>query len=128
MVRIAPRDDLADVVEQHWIVCWDQSGPQALRREVLPDPSINLVAEPAGRLLYGVGSGRSVHELTGRGMVVGTKFRPGGFSGFCQGSVSALTGRAVALSEAFGPRERNLTANWRPLSMSGRWSPQWANS
>jgi AraC-like DNA-binding protein len=102
MVRVAPEEDLADVVEQHWIVRWDQSGRPAARREVLPDPSINLVVEPAGRLLYGVGSGRSVHELTGRGMVVGTKFRPGGFSGFRPGSVSALTGRVLTLPEAFG--------------------------
>src|SRR5271170_1984540 len=81
MVRMPPEDDLVDVVDQHWIVRWDQPGSQALRHEVLPDPSINLVVEPAGRLLYGVGSGRFVHELTGRGTVVGTKFRPGGFSG-----------------------------------------------
>lgn len=108
MVRVAPQEDLADLVEQHWIVSWDQSGRPALHREVLPDPSINLVVEPAGRLLYGVGSGRSVHELTGHGMVVGTKFWPGGFSGFCPGSVAALTGRAVTLPEAFGPAGAQL--------------------
>jgi AraC-like DNA-binding protein len=103
MARVAPQEDLTDVVEQHWIVSWDQSGRPALRHEVLPDPSINLVVEPDGRLLYGVGSGRSVHELTGRGMVVGTKFRPGGFSGFRPGSVSELTGRVMTLPDAFGP-------------------------
>ncbi|HET9103671.1 MAG TPA: helix-turn-helix domain-containing protein [Solirubrobacteraceae bacterium] len=103
MARVAPEPDLTDVVEQHWIVSWDQSGRPALRREVLPDPSINLVVEPDGPLLYGVGSGRSVRELTGRGMVIGTKFRPGGFSGFRPGSVSELTGRVMTLREAFGP-------------------------
>jgi AraC-like DNA-binding protein len=102
IVCVAPQEDLADLVERHWIVRWDQSGRPALRHEVLPDPSINLVVEPLGRFLYGVGSGRSLHELTGRGMVVGTKFRPGGFSGFLPGSVSALTGRVVSLPEAFG--------------------------
>jgi len=108
MVRMPPEDDLVDVVDQHWIVRWDQPGSQALRHEVLPDPSINLVVEPAGRLLYGVGSGRFVHELTGRGTVVGTKFRPGGFSGFCPGPVSAFTGRALTLPEAFGPAGAQL--------------------
>ena len=53
MVRVAPQPDLADVVEQHWIVSWNQSGRPALRHEVLPDPAVNLVVEPAGRLLYG---------------------------------------------------------------------------
>ncbi|MGA2930169.1 MAG: DUF6597 domain-containing transcriptional factor [Solirubrobacteraceae bacterium] len=63
-----------------------------VRQEVLPDPSVNLAVEPAGRLLYGVGSGHSVHELKGRGMVVGTKFRPGGFSGFRAEPMSSITG------------------------------------
>ena len=102
MLRVAPQPDLADVVEQHWIVGWNQSGRPARRLEVLPDPAVNLVVEPSGRLLYGVGAGRSVHELTGRGMVVGTKFHPGGFSGFRPGPVSAITGKVVTLPEAFG--------------------------
>jgi AraC-like DNA-binding protein len=102
VVCVAPQEDLADLVERHWIVRWDQSGRPPLRQEVLPDPSINLVVEPSGRSLYGVGSSRSLHELSGRGFVVGTKFRPGGFSGFRPGSVSELTGRVVSLPEAFG--------------------------
>jgi AraC-like DNA-binding protein len=102
MVRVAPQPDLADVVEQHWIVSWNQAGRPALRHEVLPDPAVNLVVEPAGRLLYGVGAGRSVHELTGRGVVVGTKFRPGAFSGFRPGPVSAISGQVMTLPEAFG--------------------------
>ena len=55
------------------------AGKHRSDRKVLPDPCVNLAVEPAGRLLYGVGS---VRELEGRGIVVGTKFRAGGFSGF----------------------------------------------
>ncbi|MGO9971308.1 MAG: helix-turn-helix domain-containing protein [Solirubrobacteraceae bacterium] len=110
MVRIAPVSDLVDVVEQHWVVSWDRRGLPALRHEVLSDPSINLTVEPAGRLLYGPGSGRSVHELTGTGIVIGTKFRAGAFSGYWPGPVSALTGRVVALPDAFGPAGARLDA------------------
>jgi hypothetical protein len=81
-IRVAPQTDLADVVEQHWIICWDRRGLPAPRHEVLPDPAVNLAVEPPGALLYGLGSGYAVRELQGRGMVVGTKFRPGGFSSF----------------------------------------------
>jgi AraC-like DNA-binding protein len=102
MIRVAPQADLADVVEQHWIVCWDRPGLPGLRHEVLPDPAVNLAVEPRGALLYGVGSGYSIRELEGRGMVVGTKFRPGGFSAFCRGPLSALSGRVLTMSEAFG--------------------------
>jgi AraC-like DNA-binding protein len=110
MVRIAPVPDLVDVVEQHWVVCWDRRGLPALRREVLSDPSINLTVEPHGRLLYGPRSGHSVRELTGNGMVIGTKFRPGAFSGYRPGPVSALAERVVTLPDAFGPDGARLDA------------------
>jgi AraC-like DNA-binding protein len=108
MVRMAPAHDLADVVEQHWIVRWDCRGQRPIRREVLPDPSVNLSVEPSGRLLYGVGTGHSEHRLEGRGMVVGTKFRPGGFSGFRRKPVSDLSGRVLTLPEAFGDAGADL--------------------
>jgi AraC-like DNA-binding protein len=103
MISVAPARDLADVVEQHWVVRWDRRRLPALRRELLPDPSVNLVVEPCGVLLYGVGSGHGVRELRGRGMVIGTKFRPGGFSGFRPGPVSAISGHALTMFDAFGP-------------------------
>jgi AraC-like DNA-binding protein len=102
MVRIAADPAVADLVEQHWIVTWDNRGAGPISREVLPDPSVNLTVEPAGCLLYGVGTGHGVHVLEDRGMVIGTKFRPGGFSGLRPGPVSHLTGRVLTLPEAFG--------------------------
>ncbi len=102
MIRVAPSPDLADVVEQHWVVRWDRRQMPALRRELLPDPSVNLAMEPGGLRLYGVGSAHGVRELHGHGMVIGTKFRPGGFSGLRPGPVSAITGRALTMSDAFG--------------------------
>jgi AraC-like DNA-binding protein len=110
MVRITPDPAIADLVEQHWIVAWDQRGEAPARREVLPDPCVNLTVEPAGRLLYGVGSQRSVRLLEDEGMVIGTKFRPGGFSGFVPGPVSELTGRTLTLPEAFGADGEELDA------------------
>lgn len=110
MLRIAPAPDLADVVEAHWVVRWNRQGMPALRHEVLPDPSVNLAVEPACRLLYGVGSSHFQRELTESGMVIGTKFRPGGFSGFCPGPVSLITGRVITLPEAFGPAGARLDA------------------
>lgn len=108
MIRVAPSPDLADVVEQHWVVRWDLCGLPALHRELLPDPSVNLVVEPSGVLLYGVGSCRGVRELRGRGMAIGTKFLPGGFSGFRPGPLAAITGRALTMADAFGPAGAQL--------------------
>jgi AraC-like DNA-binding protein len=102
MVRVAPDPAIADLVEQHWIVTWDRRGEPPARREVLPDPCVNLTIEPGGRLLYGVGSGHGIRVLEDAGMAIGTKFRPGGFSGFLPGSASDLSGRVLTLPEAFG--------------------------
>jgi AraC-like DNA-binding protein len=110
MARIAPDPAIADLVEQHWIVTWDRRGQAPARREVLPDPCVNLAIEPAGRLLYGVGSGHGVRMLERSGMVLGTKFRPGGFSGFTPGSVADLSGRVLTLPEAFGDAGADLDA------------------
>jgi AraC-like DNA-binding protein len=110
MVRVAPDPDLVDLIEHHWVLTWDDRGRAPIHREVLPDPSVNLAVEPAGRLLYGVGSGRFVRELSGRGMVIGMKFRPGGFSGFLPVPVSELTGRVLTLPDAFGEAGAELDA------------------
>ena len=110
MVRVPPAPDLADVVEQHWVVAWDHRDRDPVRQEVLPDPCVNLAIEPAGVLLYGVTSGRSVHVLAGAGSVVGTKFRPGGFSGFAPGPVRALNDRVLAMGEAFGSEGERFEA------------------
>ena len=102
VVRIAPAPDLADIVEQHWVVAWDHRGIEPVVQEVLPDPCVNLAIEPAGVLLYGVTSRTSRHELAGAGSALGTKFRPGGFSGFVDGPVQALRDRVLGMADAFG--------------------------
>ncbi len=110
MVRVAPDPAVVDLVEHHWIVTWNRRGKPPARREILPDPCVNLAVEPGGRLVYGVGSGRGIRELEDEGMVVGTKFRPGGFSGFLPGPVSDLTGRVLTLPDAFGVAGEQLDA------------------
>jgi len=109
MARIAPAEDLRDIVEQHWVVAWDHRGRPPVVREVLSDPCVNLAAEPAGVLVHGVTSAPSAHALEGRGIVVGTKFRAGGFSGFLPGPVRALNDRVLPVADAFGEAGAQLT-------------------
>lgn len=115
---VAPDPALADVVvEHHWVVAWDHRDRDPVVQEVLPDPCVNLAVEPAGVLVHGVTRGRSAHELAGAGSVLGTKFRPGGFSGFVAGDVQALTGRVIGVGELWGAAgaalERELAAATR---------------
>jgi AraC-like DNA-binding protein len=109
MARIAPVEDLRDIVEQHWVVAWDYRGHPPVVREVLSDPCVNLAVEPSGVLVYGVTSAPSAHALEGRGIVVGTKFRAGGFSGFLPGAVRELNDRVLPVADAFGEAGVRLT-------------------
>ena len=101
VVRLPPAADLADVVAMHWVVAWDRRGAPPMTQEVLPDPCANLAVEPEGTSLYGVVTGRSDHVLADAGLVIGTKFQPGGLSGYVPGPVWDLTDRIVSLPEVW---------------------------
>lgn len=115
--RFWPASDLAPFVEHFWTVVWEVSEPGA--REVLPHPSVHLVLEAGASRVAGVPRGRFTRTLAGRGRVLGTKFRPGGFHPFLSGSVTRITARTVGLDELFGALadglEREALAEQEPL-------------
>ena len=100
--RRPPPEDLAQVVDSHWIVSWDLRGRADHRSEVLAHPAVHLVFEPHGAAVFGVHRGRYVRTLSGRGWAVGTKFLPGGFASFVDRPAYALTDTVVGLGELFG--------------------------
>jgi AraC-like DNA-binding protein len=99
--RIAPSPELASLVQHFWIVRWDLRGLESQRPETLPHPNVHLVIDRNEALVHGVHTGRFVRELTGKGGVLGVKFRPGGFRPFLGGSVSRLRNRTTALAAIF---------------------------
>jgi AraC-like DNA-binding protein len=101
--RRSPSPDLARHVERHWIVRWDLRGARPYTQEVLPHPCVNLVGEPGLVAVHGIPTEVFARTLEGRGMAIGTKFRPGGIAGFLQDRPAwRLNGRAVGLGELFG--------------------------
>jgi AraC-like DNA-binding protein len=106
--RTPPADDLAHLVERHWVVQWDLGGGPPHRQEVVTHPCVNLVFEPHGAAVHGVHRRRDVRILAGHGWAVGVKFRPGGFSGFLGRPVHEITDRSVSLPGVFGAAARDL--------------------
>jgi AraC-like DNA-binding protein len=101
--RTPPAADLAHLVERHWVVTWDLRDRPPYRQEVVTHPCVNLAFEPGGAAgVFGVQRRPDARLLSGRGWAVGTKFRPGGFSGFYGRPVHELTDRAAALEDIFG--------------------------
>jgi AraC-like DNA-binding protein len=100
LTRYPPSDDLAELVERHWVVEWDLDAP--FTQELVTHPCVNLVFERDVALIHGVSTGRDARTLDGRGKAVGVKFRPGGFHPFLPISAHRLTNAAMTLEDAFG--------------------------
>jgi AraC-like DNA-binding protein len=95
-----PSADLAPFVEHYWILEWDLPAPQT--NQVLSHPSTHLALEAGRSGVYGVITKTFTRVTEGKGRVIGTKFRPGGFRPFVQTEISGFTDRRLSLSEVFG--------------------------
>jgi len=104
-----PSPDLERLVDRHWMVRWDLRGRAPFRQEILPHPSINLVADMHSVRVWGVPTRRDVRLLRDQGCVIGTKFRPGAFTAITGIEASSITdGSIVAPVVLAGPPETTL--------------------
>ena len=106
VARYWPSSDLAPFVEHYWSVRWDLDVPRIT--ETLPHPCVHMVLEAGRSEIVGVMRTRFTRQLTGRGRVLGTRFRPGAFRAFVAAPVSSFTDRWVPVAEVFGPAARTL--------------------
>ena len=100
-----PPADLAPFISIAWILRWDL-GEDAHVQRVLPDPCVQIVIDADGARVMGVVTGSFAVTLTGKHLVLGMKFRPGGFYPFLRQPVSSLTDRTVRLADC----SRTLTS------------------
>jgi AraC-like DNA-binding protein len=100
--------DLAHVVDRHWIVTWDLRDRPPYDAETLPFPNVHMAIEAGRSAVHGVSTRRFVRHLEGKGRVVGTKFRPGGFFPFVGFPIANLRERVVPLSDLFGAEGAQL--------------------
>ena len=101
LTRYAPSEDLAHLVDRHWVVAWNLEQPYT--QEVVTHPSFHMVFEPDADLIYGVVTQRFRRQLRRSGIAVATKFRPGGFHPFHPVPAHTLTDRTIAVSDVFAP-------------------------
>ena len=108
LTRFWPSDDLAPFVEHYWIVRWNLAEPKIA--ETLPYPSMHMVLEEGRSDVVGVMRGKFSRVLKGRGRVVATKFRPGGFRAFVDRPAAIFSDRRWPLTSVFGPSVEGFDA------------------
>jgi AraC-like DNA-binding protein len=112
LVRLAPSPDLAGHMEFFWLILWDLSEPYV--QENLPHPTQHLVIDPAGRTgIFGLQRAMFTYTLSGRGSVIGTKFKPGMFHGFLGRSVETITDHVLPVADVFDAKDAELDAKLR---------------
>ncbi|WP_182906828.1 helix-turn-helix domain-containing protein [Microbispora sp. H13382] len=100
-VRQAPSPGISAYVEHFWVVTWtDLREPYEQR--IISHPTVNMTITRDFHRIAGVIKGGFSYTMRGSGRVLGTRFRPGGFRPFLDGSVSRLSGRFVEVGEMFG--------------------------
>lgn len=111
--RRSPPDDLSDHIANFWIVEWDL-GSRVYVQENIPFPSVNISWENDSEtnytddavILTGVWPQNYKRRLTGKGRVLGVKFRPATFFNVLKESVSSITGKAdklIDVIDTFNP-------------------------
>lgn len=106
--RTAPPTALRSLVEHFWIVRWDLDGLPPFEQQTLPHPSVHMVLEQGAVRIIGPPTGRFVTLLEGRGMVFGTKFKPGGFYPFFGKPIVQLANATSPLATVFGAAASEL--------------------
>jgi AraC-like DNA-binding protein len=114
LTRYWPSADLAPLVEHYWVVRWNLPEPRVA--ETVPHPCVHMVLEVDRSEVVGVMRMRFTRRLSGRGRVLGTRFRPGAFRAFMTRPVATLTGRSLRLVDVFGASARARTLEERALS------------
>jgi AraC-like DNA-binding protein len=106
LMRYSPASALAPYIEHYWTVQWDLRGQPPFSQKVLSYPNVNLSFEQEGSRrftgIYGVPRTIYTRHLQDMGMVLGIKFRPGGFYPFWGQPISLLTGQTIPAHQLFG--------------------------
>lgn len=102
LTRHEPGALLASFVDYYWVIEWDLRGRPDHVQRVLASPTVHLSIEPTKARITGISTKSDFAEaLTGKGRVLGVRFRPGGLRPFVSVPVSTFTDREIRIEEHF---------------------------
>ncbi|MYR07846.1 helix-turn-helix domain-containing protein [Gordonia sp. SID5947] len=113
--RWAPSPDVTDLIRRFWVPIWSVPAGRSAPQRVLQYPVCLAVVTADYARFYGVNTGLSETELTGRGWAIGTMFAPAAGALVTGGAVADWTDRSADLTEVAGDAGAELTANIRSV-------------
>lgn len=105
-----PSEALVPFVDYFWTMRWDLRGKSPFTAEVVPSPYTNLTFMPEGARITGVTTGKYSYELKDKGVIIGTKFRPGALHAFYKKSLHTLTDTHVSAGALFTEIDQKFTS------------------
>ena len=108
--RYLPCNALAEWIEHFWIVEWN-FGSSSKLVSTLPHPSVHITISADESAVGGIGTGRFVRTLSGRGRVFGIKFLPGAFYPWFRQPVSSIANKKLPLGSFFNNFVQTITLN-----------------
>jgi AraC-like DNA-binding protein len=104
LTRHVPRVAPGWAVDRIWTVRWDLRPGEAYDQRIVPHPAVHLVFDDTGHAdVQAISPDEFVRHLTGRGQVIGVKFRPAGFRPYLGAPVSSIAGQRRPAATVFGP-------------------------
>jgi AraC-like DNA-binding protein len=98
LARHRPSPELEPFVDYLWSVEWDRRGEPSHVQRILPNPALHLSVEPARVAVTGPARTAWTYRLTGRGRVVGVRFRPGGARPWTTAPLADLADRELPVA------------------------------
>jgi AraC-like DNA-binding protein len=108
--RYLPEPPLDALLDHYWLVEWDLTGQPPYVQRTLPYPCVNVVFDTARSGCWGVVRRSFDYTLSGRGKVLGLRFRPGAFRALLGRPVRTISDRVLDLHEIFGDAWRDAPA------------------
>ena len=96
LARYEPSAALQPFVERYWVIRWALGKGESRVQEVLTYPCIDIVFQRGTARVWGVLTRRLRRRFVGAGVVLGVKFRPGGFKAFTEMPLVGFTDRSRA--------------------------------
>ena len=102
--RFYPSSPLEAIVDHYWIVKWQLPDGEGYTQSVIPHPNTHLTFIENASHIQGICQTKYSHTMTGKGQVLGIKFKPAGFYPFAYKAgvaMSALVNQVEDIAKFF---------------------------